>query len=138
MPGDNQAKLQLTKLRTVVGPSERTRTASKIRLRDFIYYLRETQKVIRRNVTKLHKEYEDKWSAKRDVGRKPHQFWVGQKVLWLVQGLVGNERKLSPKFTGPYLVRRLRGKSTVELAGTADGDRVVNVSKLKPYYERRG
>ena len=118
-------------------PSEHSRTKRKIDHRKYMSDLQKTQKIVRSAVAKLKKEYEDEWSKKRDARRHKSPYYVGQKVLLRVDGLVGNEKKFSQRFAGPFLVKRIyEGQSTLVLTGFYnEKERVVNVTHLKPWYE---
>ncbi len=140
MPGDNSMQLEFNRLGLFeeISSKTSTRTETRERYAQFLKLLRNVLTVTQRNVKKIHKEYVDKWTSKRDERRVPHTFFVGQKVFLMVEGLTGNQKKLSPRFKGTFVIKEVRSAQTVVLANTRTGDRVVNVSKIKPCIERVG
>ncbi|XP_019184755.1 PREDICTED: uncharacterized protein LOC109179720 [Ipomoea nil] len=84
---------------------------------------------------------QDRQKSYADLGRKPAEFLVGEKV-WLkaspTQGVMrfGKKGKLSPRFIGPYEILERIGNLAYHLALLMELERVHNVfhvSQLKKY-----
>ena len=85
-----------------------------------------------------------KYRERHAQARRGHVYKVGDMVLLSTDhlSLRGESPKLFPRYTGPFRVRALRGVNNVELAipkGTRFCliDPVVNVERVRPYYERK-
>ena len=67
---------------------------------------------------------------------KPHQFRMGDHVLWYPKGANVHARKLQNKWFGPYRVQYLLSNNTVFLVTVDKFDLdpvIVNINKLKTY-----
>ncbi|CAH9081079.1 unnamed protein product, partial [Cuscuta europaea] len=87
------------------------------------------------------KAAQDRQKSYADLGRKPAEFEVGEKVQLKVsptRGVMrfGKKGKLSPRFIGPYDILEKVGKVAYRLALPTELDKVHNVfhvSQLKKY-----
>ena len=62
------------------------------------------------------------------------EFHPGQWVLLDEFNFLGRNRKLSPKFTGPFKILRLKNGSNVEIVVNNGRKMIVNVSRLRPFF----
>ena len=63
---------------------------------------------------------------------EPHNFHQGQSVWLQMVTFLGKNRKLSPKYSGPYVIQKITKEGAVDLI--VNGRKIrVNVSRLKPY-----
>ncbi|XP_031127657.1 uncharacterized protein LOC116029756 [Ipomoea triloba] len=87
------------------------------------------------------KAAQDRQKSYADLGRKPSEFQVGEKVLLGVsptRGVMrfGKKGKLSPRFIGPYEILDKVGQVAYRLALPMELDKVhdvFNISQLKKY-----
>jgi hypothetical protein len=77
--------------------------------------------------TEVQKSYFDK-SAMH------HEYQVGQFVLMEDFNFLNKNRKLAPRFFGPFRILRVKGSHNLELLLTNGRKIVVNVARVKPYF----
>jgi transposase InsO family protein len=65
-------------------------------------------------------------------------FHPGQWVLLDEFNFLGKNRKLSPKFSGPFKLLRLKGDSNAEIVVNNGRKMIVNVSRLRPFFGSSG
>ncbi|CAH9114854.1 unnamed protein product [Cuscuta epithymum] len=103
-------------------------------------YLQDTIEKIK-VIQERMKAAQDRQKSYADLGRKPAEFELGEKVLLKVsptRGVMrfGKKGKLSPRFIGPYDILEKVGKVAYRLALPTELDKVHNVfhvSQLKKY-----
>jgi hypothetical protein len=71
--------------------------------------------------------------ANYDHGATHHVYHEGQFVLLEDFNFLNKNRKLAPKFSGPFRILRVKGDHNVELLLTNGRKIVVNVARVKPY-----
>ncbi|MBM3428678.1 MAG: DDE-type integrase/transposase/recombinase, partial [Bacteroidetes bacterium] len=74
-----------------------------------------------------YKEYNDKKAS-------PHPYQVGQWAWLEIKQFVSKNKKLSPKFEGPYLITKVLDNGVVDLSIRNKNVR-VNVDRLKPHLQ---
>ncbi|CAH9104857.1 unnamed protein product [Cuscuta europaea] len=82
------------------------------------------------------KAAQDRQKSYADLGRKPAEFEIGEKVLLKVsptRGVMrfGKKGKLSPRFIGPYDILEKVGKVAYRLALPTELDKVTNDFKTR-------
>jgi Integrase core domain len=75
----------------------------------------------------------DKQKENFDVKATHHSYHVGQFVLLEDFNFLNKNRKLAPRFSGPFRILRVKGDHNVELLLTNGRKIVVNVARVKPY-----
>jgi hypothetical protein len=80
----------------------------------------------------------DKQKENYDVKATHHSYHEGQFVLLEVFNFLNKNRKLAPKFSGPFRILRVKGDHNVELLLTNGCKIVVNVARIKPYLKEYG
>jgi hypothetical protein len=63
----------------------------------------------------------------------PHVFHENQQVLLDEHYFLNKNKKISPKFTGPHLILKLKGDCNVELLLDNGKTTIVHVNRLKTY-----
>ena len=63
-----------------------------------------------------------------------HEYQVGQFVLMEDFNFLNKNRKLAPRFSGPFRILRVKGSHNLELLLTNGRKIVVNVARVKPYF----
>jgi hypothetical protein len=63
-----------------------------------------------------------------------HEFHEGQFVLLNEFNFLNKNRKLAPKYSGPFKIIRVKGPHNVELLLTNGRKIVVNVTRVKRYF----
>jgi hypothetical protein len=63
-----------------------------------------------------------------------HEFHEGQFVLLNEFNFLNKNRKLAPKYSGPFKIIRVKGPHNVELLLTNGHKIVVNVARVKRYF----
>ena len=129
MPSDVVMERRISDLQV---PSEFRRDPTTTDLREFVLSLKQAKKRLFDRVTRTRRKYTDKWKSRRDAKREDNPFKVGDLVAHQLEGVEGNDKKLSQRFEGPYRVSEVLSENNVRLSGGYKKDgRVVNVSKLK-------
>ena len=77
--------------------------------------------------TDQQKEYFDKKATH-------HDYHEGQFVLLDDFNFLNKNRKLAPKFSGPFKILRVKSPHNVELLLANGRKIVVNVARIKPYF----
>ncbi|XP_031123756.1 uncharacterized protein LOC116026574 [Ipomoea triloba] len=103
-------------------------------------YLQETVEKVKLIQARM-KAAQDRQKSYADLGRKPSEFQVGEKVLLRVsptRGVMrfGKKGKLSPRFIGPYEILDKVGQVAYRLAMPMELDKVhdvFHISQLKKY-----
>ena len=95
-------------------------------------------KVIRNTANENQTVYDARKKRQADKHRHSQSFGIGTLVRYNVSARnVGNKRKLSAQWEGPYVVKEKRGDVTYAIELQHGGDhRVVHVSTLKTYHVR--
>ena len=71
--------------------------------KDYIDYMIKRQTILRRNANEKQRIYDTLRKKSFDKNQQQKDYEVGQKVLWNINAnYVGNKRKLSAKWIGPY------------------------------------
>jgi hypothetical protein len=78
-------------------------------------------------------EATDKQKLHYDATATHHVYHEGQFVLLEDFNFLNKNRKLAPKFSGPFRILRVKGDHNVELLLTNGCKIVVNVARIKPY-----
>jgi hypothetical protein len=69
-----------------------------------------------------------------DKSATHHEYQVGQFVLMEDFNFLNKNRKLAPRFSGPFRILRIKGSHNLELLLTNGRKIVVNVARVKPYF----
>jgi hypothetical protein len=69
-----------------------------------------------------------------DKSATHHEYQVGQFVLMEDFNFLNKNRKLAPRFSGPFRILRVKGSHNLELLITNGRKIVVNVARVKPYF----
>ena len=69
-----------------------------------------------------------------DTKVKTYIFQANQQVLLDEHYFLDRNQKLSPKYTGPHLITKLKGNCNVELLLDNGKFAIVHVNRLKPYF----
>ncbi len=78
-------------------------------------------------------EATDKQKLHYDATATHHNYHEGQFVLLEDFNFLNKNRKLAPKFSGPFRILRVKGDHNVELLLTNGRKIVINVTRVKPY-----
>jgi hypothetical protein len=63
-----------------------------------------------------------------------HEYQVGQFALMEDFNFLNKNRKLAPRFSGPFCILRVKGSHNLELLLTNGRKIIVNVAQVKPYF----
>jgi len=86
--------------------------------------------IARKNAQNASEEYKHS----HDNNAENRDFHIGQLVLLDEHSFVGKNTKLSPKFSGPHLVKRIFGHNNVELLLDNGKLTTVHVNRLKIFH----
>jgi hypothetical protein len=79
------------------------------------------------DATDVQKTYFDKSATH-------HEYQVGQFVLMEDFNFLNKNRKLAPRFSGPFRILRVKGSHNLELLLTNSRKIIVNIACVKPYF----
>ncbi len=70
-----------------------------------------------------------------DRQAKPHNFHKNQWVWLKIENFLNKNKKLAPKYEGPYKIISLKPHNNVEIAVRKRSHVIVHVNRLKPYHD---
>jgi len=76
----------------------------------------------------------DQQKAYFDKSATHHDYHEGQLVLMEDFALLNKNKKLAPKFLGPFKILSVKGPHNVELLLTNGRKIVINITRIKPYF----
>jgi hypothetical protein len=79
-------------------------------------------------------QYTDKTEQQYNKNSAPHKYVLGQLVWLDIQNFLGKNRKLAPKWEGPYLLTRIFENGVVDLQRKNRVIR-VNMARIKPFVQ---
>ena len=66
---------------------------------------------------------------------EPHNFHKNQWVWLKIENVLNKNRKLAPKYEGPYKIISLKPHNNVQIAVRKRSHVIVHVNRLKPYHD---
>jgi transposase InsO family protein len=91
--------------------------------------LQKAREIARQNIEDKQKEYK----YQHDKNAKPHDFSIGQQVLYAQTEFVGKNKKLAPKFIGPAQIIDIND-AVAKLKLQNGKIKKLNVNKLKHFF----
>ena len=77
--------------------------------------------------------YHEKYLMSANRGRHPQKFWVGQQILLSAPPPINVNRKLFPKYTGPFTITQLINDTNVEILANNSRKFIIHVDRIKPF-----
>ena len=71
-----------------------------------------------------------------NTGRRPHKFSVSQQILLSAPPPINVNRKLFPKYTGPFTLTQLINDTNVEILANNNRKIIIHVDRIKPFFSR--
>ncbi len=87
-----------------------------------------------RRLAVQHLEATDVQKNYFDKSAMHHEYQVGQFVLMEDFNFLNKNRKLAPRFLGPFRILRVKGSHNLELLLTNGRKIVINIARVKPYF----
>jgi hypothetical protein len=75
----------------------------------------------------------DKYVLQHDLTARPSQFQLGQQILLTEEQYLHKNRKLAPKYKGPFIITKIKDVNVEISNPTTNRKYVVHMNRIKPY-----